>query len=89
MGFASVREISAWARGSRLWPLYACFDQTAEETNNGRQRQIEEFHAKIVGQMFSEYGIFRNEERSEIRDAWCALPGQIAITLSTRGNAAT
>lgn len=53
------------------------------------QRQIEEFHARIVGQIFSQYGIFQKEERSEIRDAWCALPGQIAIPLSTRGSSTT
>lgn len=53
------------------------------------QRQIEQFHAKIVRRIFEQYGIFRNEELSEIRDAWCAVPGQIAIPLSTRGNSLT
>ena len=53
------------------------------------QRQIEQFHAKIVGQIFKQYGIFQNEEISEIRDTWCAVPGQIAIPLSTRGSLAT
>jgi hypothetical protein len=48
------------------------------------QRQIEGFHAKIVRQIFSQYGIFQNQEQSEIRDAWCALPGQVAIPLSTQ-----
>jgi len=50
------------------------------------QRQIEQFHANIVGRIFDQYGIFRHEEIGEIRDAWCAVPGQIAIPLSTRGN---
>ncbi|HEY5067107.1 MAG TPA: hypothetical protein VIJ04_20070 [Xanthobacteraceae bacterium] len=49
------------------------------------QRQIEGSHARVVSQIFSQYGIFRNKELSEIRDAWCALPGQVAIPLSTRG----
>jgi hypothetical protein len=50
------------------------------------QRQIEEFHAKVVRQIFSQYGIFQNQEQSEIRDAWCASPGQVAVPLSTRGS---
>lgn len=50
------------------------------------QREIEKFHAKIVRQIFAQYGIFQNEEVIEIRDAWCAVPGQIAIPLSTRAN---
>jgi len=49
------------------------------------QRQIEQFHAKIVGQLFEQYGIFQKEKMSEIRDAWCAAPGEIAIPLSTHG----
>jgi hypothetical protein len=53
------------------------------------QRQIERFHAKIVGQLFKQYGIFQKEEMSEIRDAWCAAPGEIAIPVSTRGNSNT
>src|SRR6185437_1068369 len=50
------------------------------------QRQIEQFHAKIVGQIFEQYGIFQNKEAGEIRDNWCAVLGQIAIPLSTRGS---
>jgi hypothetical protein len=50
------------------------------------QRQIEQFHANIVGRIFDQSGIFRDKEIGEIRDAWCAVPGQIAIPLSTRGN---
>lgn len=48
------------------------------------QREIEKFHAKVVRQIFGQYGIFQNEGVSEIRDAWCAVPGEIAIPLSTR-----
>ncbi len=53
------------------------------------QRQIEQFHAKIALQIFNQYGIFRKEELGEIRDAWCSVPGEIAIPLSTRGNSST
>ena len=50
------------------------------------QKQIEQFHAKITGRIFEQYGLFKNKELSEVRDAWCAVPGQVAIPLSTRGN---
>jgi hypothetical protein len=53
------------------------------------QRQIEHFHAKVVGKIFTQYGIFQNEEVGEIRDAWCAAPGNIAVPLSTLGNSVT
>jgi len=53
------------------------------------QRQIERFHATIVGRLFEQNGLFQNEETGEIRDAWCATPGEIAIPLSPRSSSPT
>ncbi|MGE5536417.1 MAG: hypothetical protein ACM3W7_12980 [Acidobacteriota bacterium] len=48
------------------------------------QREIERFHAKITSQLFEQYGLFHKRQASEVRDAWCAAPGEIAVPLSTR-----
>lgn len=47
------------------------------------QKDIQSFHAEIMGRIFKQYGLLQNSEETELRDAYCADPDSNSIPLST------
>jgi hypothetical protein len=50
---------------------------------SGLQRQIADFHAETMQELFAQYGLMKTHEEMELRDDYCANPGSVCISLST------
>jgi hypothetical protein len=49
----------------------------------GLQFQIIDFHAQTMEELFSQYGLMKKAEESELRDEYCGKRGEIFIPITT------